>query len=235
MYRQAGESPRRITEVLRAPQDLRTENAREDLRRVAADPQFRIATVDRLRALGGIPDVSIGNHTNCHFELSLLPPNEARVELDRSGASFERLFGRQRHFAFPFGHGFFDECHVQLLRSLGDSVLWGTGKSPYVPADAATSGLRPRVGIDGPAESRGATAVIAGRSLATRVLGGPTRGATREEASARTGRSLKPQRPARRAPFRQVDDLLGDPLAVEVRLDSPPAAKPIRSRSVRSA
>jgi peptidoglycan/xylan/chitin deacetylase (PgdA/CDA1 family) len=169
--RQTGEGPRRIAEVFQAPQDVDTENAREDLRRVAADPQFRLATAEGLRALSEIPNVSIGNHTNCHFELSKLPPDQARLELERSRVSFERLFGRQRHFAFPFGHGFFDDSHIRLLRAAGDSVLWGTGQSTYVPTRRAIGALLPRVGIDGPSEPRGAIAVIAARSLATRVLG----------------------------------------------------------------
>jgi len=172
MYRQAGEPVRRIAEVLEAPQFPDSENSREDLRLVAADPRFRLASVERLRALAGVSNVSIGNHTNSHFELSLLRPDEARLEIERSTASFERLFGRQRQFAFPFGHGFFDEDHVRVVRGLGDSVIWGTGQSPYWPADRQSGALLPRIGIDGPSRSfRAVAAVIAGRSLATRALG----------------------------------------------------------------
>ena len=169
--RQEGEPQRRVAEILYALQDVETENAREDLSRIAADPQFRLASVDRLRMLAGLPNVSLGNHTNCHFELSLLKPDQARLELERSRACFERLFGRQRHFAFPFGHGFFDESHVRLLRTDGSPVLWGTGQSPYASADLANCALLPRIGIDGPSSFRGVATVVAGRSLITRAVG----------------------------------------------------------------
>lgn len=186
--RQAGEGIRRIAEVLQAPQDVEVENLREDLRRVGSDPQFRIAAVDRLRALSAHSNVSLGNHTNCHFELSLLAPEQARLELERSRSCFERLFGRQSHFAFPFGHGFFDESHVRALRSAGDSVLWGTAQSPYVPASVKRGALLTRIGIDGPSETRGAVAVVAVRSLVTRVVG--------VRPVARRGRRRSPERVA---------------------------------------
>jgi peptidoglycan/xylan/chitin deacetylase (PgdA/CDA1 family) len=169
--RQAGEPPRRLAEILYASLNGDAENAREDLHRVAAESRFRLATVNRLRALADLPNVSIGNHTNCHFKLSLLRPDQARQELERSRASFERLFGHQRHFAFPYGHGFFDQSHVRLLRELSDSVLWGTGQSPYAPSDLAAGALVPRVVMESLWGVRGIAAVIAVRSLVTRALG----------------------------------------------------------------
>jgi peptidoglycan/xylan/chitin deacetylase (PgdA/CDA1 family) len=115
--------------------------------------------------------VSVGNHTNCHFELSALDPERARLELERSHASFERLFGRQRHFAFAYGYGYFDESHVRRVRSLGDCVIWSTGQSTHAPVDRAAGAVLPRIVVDGPWGLRGTAAVIAGRALATRVLG----------------------------------------------------------------
>jgi Polysaccharide deacetylase len=163
--------PERAAAVLWAALDAETENVRDDLRRVGSDLRFRLASVVQLRALAAAPNVSIGCHTNCHFDLCLLGREQARRELERSQADFERLFGPLRHFAFPFGHGFFDESHVQLARALGNAVLWGTGQAVYASSDLTTGAVVPRIVIDGDWGLRGTAAVIAGRSICSRLLG----------------------------------------------------------------
>jgi len=160
-----GGADRRQAERLQsAPRDVDAENAREDLRRLGADPGFRLASVERLRALAARPNVSLGNHTNCHFEMVELEPALAQRELDRSHAAFQRLFGPQRHFAFPFGHRFFDERHLAMVRAQGDFLVWGTRQRPFAAADRAGGALLSRFVVDGRWGVRGALGAIAGRS-----------------------------------------------------------------------
>jgi len=158
-----GMDRKRAAELLTAPCDIESENARQDLRRVAAHPDFRLAGVSRLRALATLPNVSLGNHSNCHFEMNKLDPAQAELELTRSLETFQRLFGEQRHFAFPFGHRYFDDHHVLRLRGQGDFVIWTTGHRPYRPEERASRELVPRMDLDGQLGVRGLAAAIAGR------------------------------------------------------------------------
>lgn len=171
LTREAGEPSERAQEILRAPFDAATENAREDLHAVGRDPRFRVASVEKLRALAARPNVFVGGHTNCHVALSELGPEQARQELERSQAAFERLFGPQRHFAFPYGQGCFDGTHVRFLRELGGAVLWSTLQRCYSPAEVVPGAVLPRVVIDDPWSWDGIVGVVVGRSLVGRLLG----------------------------------------------------------------
>jgi peptidoglycan/xylan/chitin deacetylase (PgdA/CDA1 family) len=171
LLRREGASFDHANRVLEAPLDVAAENAREDLRRVAAHPDFRLARSERILALGQIPNVSLGNHTNCHFEWCRLDRAQAQRELERSVATFQRLFGEQRHLALPFGDGLFDEAHLSLVRTQNDYLVWGTGQSPYRPAERFPGAFVPRFVVDGRWGVRGTAAAIAGHCMAMRTPG----------------------------------------------------------------
>lgn len=131
--------------------DIQTENERRELRVVGEDPATRLATVDQCRRLDALPNVSLGNHTNCHFRASALPFEDAALELRRSHETYVRLFGRPRHFAFPYGkpNDDFDDRHVQVLRECGDFNIWTTARRPFHTEDRQPGAVLPRFPVDG--------------------------------------------------------------------------------------
>ncbi|MBI5548816.1 MAG: polysaccharide deacetylase family protein [Deltaproteobacteria bacterium] len=134
-----------------APFDLERENDRDDLRDVATQPEFRIVTLAQCRLLQAIPNVLLGNHTNVHPKLVLLTPEQASREFLRSAQAFERLFGKQEHFAIPFGtpEEDFDESHVALLRALTRARIWSTEPRPFRPSERVLGATLPRFALDG--------------------------------------------------------------------------------------
>jgi peptidoglycan/xylan/chitin deacetylase (PgdA/CDA1 family) len=155
-------------EIESAPLDVERENDREDLRRVGRHPEFRVASVEELGALSSLPNVTLGCHSNCHVPLSTLTREQAGLELRRSKETFERLFGPMRHFAFPFGDGFYGAEHVRMLRELGSFHLWGTGQRPHAAAERRPGAVTPRISTDGRCGLRGTAAAIAVRALLRR-------------------------------------------------------------------
>ncbi len=153
------------------PVELDGENQRPDLREVASRPEFRLASVEALRRLQRLRNVSLGNHTNCHFAATELTREQARHEYERSHSAFTRLFGDTRHFAFPFGgpHHHFDASHVALLRGLGDFVMWTTEPRPYEPSDRKPGAVLPRFSPNGKWSPNGIATWIAARALHARV------------------------------------------------------------------
>jgi hypothetical protein len=132
--------------------DVATENDRPELRRLADLPQFRLATVEEVRAVARQPNVRLANHTNCHLPLRALSAAEAARELSDSTADFRRLFGdAARDFTFPCGWPgrHFDASHVQLLRMLGLERLHTTRESPYSPNILQPGVVLPRVQLLG--------------------------------------------------------------------------------------
>jgi peptidoglycan/xylan/chitin deacetylase (PgdA/CDA1 family) len=132
--------------------DVAGESRREDLRRVAAMPQYRLADLELCWELQRLRNVALGNHTNSHMKPVLLSPEEARAEYDASIRDFERLFGPHRQFAFPFGapEVEFDATHVAVLRQRGeDFVMWSTEQRPYESAERRPGAVLPRFPIDG--------------------------------------------------------------------------------------
>lgn len=111
-----------------------------------------LAHVEALRALARLPNVTLGNHTNSHRRQVLLSQEEALEEYVTSRADFTRLFGPQRHFAFPFGtpDREYELRHVDLLRRLDpETVIWSTESRPYLPEERAPGAVLPRFPIDG--------------------------------------------------------------------------------------
>ena len=131
--------------------DVEAENSREDLRQAALEPEFRLATVEQVKRLERHPNVSIGNHTNTHFKPTTIGDEAFGRDVDLSNATFERLFGPCRHFAFPFGHPDleFTEGHVRQARQPGRAVLWSTEAGTYVPGARNPGAVLPRFPVNG--------------------------------------------------------------------------------------
>lgn len=137
--------------LLDAPMTLEEENERADLRALAVHPDFRLATLDDVRELAGLPNVAIGNHTNLHTVSLQGPEALVREDYQRSAETLGRMVGPQRHFAFPFGtpRYHFNERHVALVRELGDFVIWTTENRPYRPEERRPRAVLPRFPING--------------------------------------------------------------------------------------
>jgi len=153
------------------PRDLATENEREDLRALAALPEYRLATPEELRALAGLPNVALGNHSNCHFKASELSADEFAREVEASEADFARLFGPSAHFAFPYGWPLFDGSHVATLLARTRGLVWSTTRRPYRAEERRARSLLPRFPVDGRWGARGTAAWIAGRAALFRARG----------------------------------------------------------------
>jgi len=153
--------------TLFAPLDPAAENLRDELRAVAALPQFALAEVATCREIQRLPHAALGNHGNVHHRL---PPLLVRAEYESSLRDFARLFGPARHFAFPFGipGEDFDEQHVELLRSLGRFEIWSTEPRPYTAAGRERGAVLPRFAVDGTRTWRETAAHIALHAVRTR-------------------------------------------------------------------
>ncbi len=145
------------------------ENRREDLRALGDAPGIALATVEECRGLRDLPNVELGNHMNSHFKPTLLADEVFRADLLGSVADFERLFGRGRHLAFPFGTPGIEvnEAHVRIARDAGELVLWGTESRPMGRDERSRKALLPRFTIDGRASARHTLAWMALRAVAT--------------------------------------------------------------------
>lgn len=167
---------RRLTERY-APDE---ENYRKDLRRLGDHPSFRLATVEECRAIAGLPGVQLGNHTNSHQNAACLNERELMLDVSSSTRLFEALFGRQRHFAFPFGTPGVHVCddQVRLVTRVTDAVQWSTEARPYRLEERGLGALLPRFPIDGTRRARELFADIALRALRFRVRGSALSAAT---------------------------------------------------------
>jgi len=118
--------------------DVEKENQREDLHEVAEQPEFQLATVEACKQLSKLGNVSLGGHTNAHFNLCLLSKQAAEYELRTSTAAFEATFEQPlAHFSFPFGHPgeHFTLEHAAYLKALRDPTMWSTHQRPYALDD----------------------------------------------------------------------------------------------------
>ncbi|MCU0696086.1 MAG: polysaccharide deacetylase family protein [Myxococcaceae bacterium] len=173
----AGASRHEALRPLGEPHTVEAEAHRAELQGLADEPPFALVSVDEVRALAGLPNVRVGNHSNLHASPQTLSDDEAARDYRESREDFERLFGRQRDFAFPFGtpRHHFSQRHVDVLRRQGDSTIWTTEARPYRPDERRPGGVVPRFPVDGsrsPAELAG---WIAARALKFRLAGSPHR------------------------------------------------------------
>jgi peptidoglycan/xylan/chitin deacetylase (PgdA/CDA1 family) len=108
--------------------------------------------VELCRELAGLPNVVLGNHTNGHHRASSLTIETLRREYNDSARDFERLFGPQRHFAFPFGTPGRDvsEEAVELAREAAPhALLWSTEARGFDPQDRRAGAVLPRFAAKG--------------------------------------------------------------------------------------
>lgn len=159
------------------PMDLAKENDRPELRALGDDPDFRLSTLDELRSLVGLPNVQLGNHTDLHAPALEVADEVVQGDYRRSIARFVELFGPLRHFAFPFGTPriHFSSPQVQVLRTLGDFLIWSTEARPSHPDERRSGAVLPRFPIDGVRSAAETAGFIAARSLKFRLQGTPHR------------------------------------------------------------
>lgn len=150
------------------------ENVRADLRDVVDDPDHALATVEQCDALADHPNVQLGNHTNCHFNLAALPDPDADRELERACATMASTFAHAdgAHFALPFGVSgvHFTERHVGALRRAGASVLWTIDERPYARSERRPGALLPRFAFQGRRSPKGLALWIAWKSVRHRLV-----------------------------------------------------------------
>ena len=153
--------------ILFAPVDPGAENLRQDLRRLAARPEFALAELQECLRIQRLPNAALGNHSNAHQRAVLLTPEQFRADLDGSMSDFGRLFGPPRHFAFPFGvpEADFGASHVAAVRAHGPVEIWSTEPRPYHPRERESLAVLPRFAVDGTRSWRESLAHIILRSL----------------------------------------------------------------------
>ena len=149
------------------------ENARPELRALAARPEYELASVELCRTLQQLSNVRIGNHTNRHLRLSRLPPGGSDQECAASFADFDRLFGRATHFAFPFGvpGEDFDHRHVESVRRFAPVTIWSTEPRPYFAGEALSGAVLPRYAVEGTRTWKQTLGWIALSAMRARVAG----------------------------------------------------------------
>jgi peptidoglycan/xylan/chitin deacetylase (PgdA/CDA1 family) len=111
-----------------------------------------LVDIEVCHELAGLPNVAMGNHTNGHHRASSLTVETLRREYNDSARDFERLFGPQRHFAFPFGTPGRDvsEEAVELAREAApNAVLWSTEARGFDPQERGPGAVLPRFAAKG--------------------------------------------------------------------------------------
>ncbi len=142
---------------------------------LAKRPEFRLASLESLDALSRLPNVRIGNHTNCHLSAARFADGVVREDYRRSHETFTRLFGPVREFAFPYGtpHHHFEQRHVDMLRALGDFTIWSTEARPYRLAERRPGAVLPRYPVNGRQSAAQIAGWVAARALRFRARGSP--------------------------------------------------------------
>jgi hypothetical protein len=167
----AGRDPGQASDTVESPSDVLLENEREELCGLGRRSQYRLADVDTIRALGRLPNVALGDHTNGHFWPRSLTDEQASLEYSRSSEVFTRLFGPPAHFAFPFGTPDFDiePRHIRIAGAFGSRLLWSTEGRPYHRAERQHGAVLPRFPVDGTMDHRQIATLIAARAAISRL------------------------------------------------------------------
>jgi peptidoglycan/xylan/chitin deacetylase (PgdA/CDA1 family) len=142
----ANGAPGRLAELMDAQRRLRVLAADErttelaELRRNADAGAGELdlgrpLSLDELRSLAALPDVTIGSHTRDHPALAPLPEAEQARELTGGKELLERLLGRRVPLvAYPFGkHADVSRRTVALARQAGYDAAFTTVPRPLVP------------------------------------------------------------------------------------------------------
>lgn len=169
----AGRAHEAAVSLMQSPVEVEQENHRPDLRALSELQDYTLSTVAELRELSTIPNVSLGNHTSLHLSPAKSADEVVKADFERSTATFRRLFGPPRHFAFPFGtpRAHFAQRHVDWLRALGNFPIWTTESRPYRPEERTPGAVLPRFPVDGNKDAHTLAGWIAARSLDFRVRG----------------------------------------------------------------
>lgn len=159
--------------LLDTPPDVERENRRPELRALAEHPDFALCTLEELRELGSLPNVTLGNHTSLHLSSARFPDAVIKADFERSTATFTRHFGPPENFAFPYGtpRFHFERRHVDWLRTLGSFPIWTTEARPYRVDELRPGGVLPRFPVDGRQSAQSLAGWVAARSLAFRARG----------------------------------------------------------------
>lgn len=167
------EQRHRDTALLATPADLKGENRRPELRALAEHPDFALCTLEELRELASMPNVTLGNHSNLHLSSAKFPDEVIKADFERSTAAFTRLFGAPQHFAFPYGtpRFHFERRHVDWLRALGPFPIWSTEPRPYRLDELRPGGVLPRFPVNGEKDAPSLAGWIAARALSFRARG----------------------------------------------------------------
>ena len=130
-----------------------------------------LAPIELCHEIQRLPNAALGNHTNSHQRPVLVP--DFSVEIERSRRDFQRLFGPQLHFAFPFGvpGEDFSAEHVEELRALGDFLIWSTEPRPFHPRERRAGAVLPRFAVDGTRSWKETAVHIALHALRARLGG----------------------------------------------------------------
>lgn len=159
--------------LLDTPADVEAENRRPELRALAEHPDYALCTIDELRELARIPNVTLGNHTSLHLSSAKFPDEVIKADFERSTAAFTKHFGAPQQFAFPYGtpRHHFAQRHVDWLRALGSFPIWTTEARPYRLDELRPGGVLPRFPVDGRLDAQSLAGWIAARSFAFRARG----------------------------------------------------------------
>jgi hypothetical protein len=154
-----------------APFDPKLEAERSDLVGLGDQPETRLATLDECRVLQSEHGVTLGNHTNQHLCFTRLTLSDVSTELGASRKSFENLFGKGDHFAFPFGSvgTEFDERHAKAAFDEGYSFVWSTEPRPFASAERRPGAVLPRFPVLGTLSARNMATFIAQRAVRWRL------------------------------------------------------------------
>jgi peptidoglycan/xylan/chitin deacetylase (PgdA/CDA1 family) len=138
---------------------LPEDRARAVTHRLARDAGYDASTLcrdlvmnwDELRAFANDPLVSIGAHTNAHYALSKLEPEQARREIVESIAKIEKEMGAPcRHFSYPYGCELSaGEREFEMVAELGLATAVTTRKGLLHAADAGRLNALPRFSLNG--------------------------------------------------------------------------------------
>lgn len=145
----------------------KTESARPELIDVGRSAQWAQCDLVTCLKLERECRITLGNHTNGHHRATNLGRNELAHEYFESSRDFERLFGPQRHFAFPFGAPREDvnDTAVELARaSAPGAVLWTTEPRGFEPEDRKAGAVLPRFAVNGTWSWRSTALRIANRA-----------------------------------------------------------------------
>ena len=133
----------------------------------------KLAPIELCREIQRLPNAALGNHTNAHQRAASMTEEQYRAEIEASLRDFQRLFGPQLHFAFPFGvpGEDFSADHVDELRAQGDFLIWSTEPRPFHPRERRAGAVLPRFAVDGTRTWKETAVHIALHALRARLGG----------------------------------------------------------------